>query len=212
MSGSRKKFSRDFKIKVVEAYQSGVSAVELSRQFEIHANLIYTWTREYQKDPANAFQSDKNEDGSPKLPALRHRPEERLGRGLSARDAGLNARREQRDAALQIEPDDFGIRFCMQVRQHAGALVAVIDAIRHAELQVEHAHFQHVARFSALDVDRAREHVRAGILWMVRLMVNLERIGQHLVCRYAAGGKELERVHAVVDALVRHRVDRHRLA
>ena len=36
MSGSRKKFSRDFKIKVVEAYQSGVSAVELSRQFEIH--------------------------------------------------------------------------------------------------------------------------------------------------------------------------------
>lgn len=66
MSGSRKKFSRDFKIKVVQAYQSGVSAVELSRQFEVHANLIYTWAREYQKDPANAFQSDRDEHDSPK--------------------------------------------------------------------------------------------------------------------------------------------------
>ena len=66
MSSSRKKFSRDFKIKVVEAYQSGVSAVELSRQFEIHTNLIYSWAREYQADPANAFHTDKNENGSPK--------------------------------------------------------------------------------------------------------------------------------------------------
>ena len=66
MSGSRKKFSRDFKIKVVEAYQSGVSAVELSRQFEVHANLIYSWAREYRADPASAFQTDKNENDSPK--------------------------------------------------------------------------------------------------------------------------------------------------
>ena len=66
MSTARKKFSRDFKIKVVEAYQSGVSAAELSRQFEIHPNLIYTWTREYRADPVNAFPTEKSLGDSPK--------------------------------------------------------------------------------------------------------------------------------------------------
>ena len=58
MSGERRKFSREFKIKVVQAYESGVSAVELSRQFELHPNVIYGWSREYRKDPSKAFQMD----------------------------------------------------------------------------------------------------------------------------------------------------------
>lgn len=58
MSRERRKFSREFKIKVVHAYESGVSAVELSRQFEIHPNVIYGWAREYRKDPQKAFQMD----------------------------------------------------------------------------------------------------------------------------------------------------------
>ena len=57
MSKARRKFSRDFKIKVVQAYDTGVSAVELSRQFEIHPNVIYGWSREYRKDPAKAFET-----------------------------------------------------------------------------------------------------------------------------------------------------------
>ncbi len=57
MPKERKRFSREFKIKVVQAYESGVSAVELSRQFEIHANVIYAWAREYRRDPAGAFGS-----------------------------------------------------------------------------------------------------------------------------------------------------------
>lgn len=61
MSKVRRRFSRDFKIKVVQAYGSGVSAVELSRQFEIHPNVIYGWSREYRKDPAKAFQSDQDD-------------------------------------------------------------------------------------------------------------------------------------------------------
>lgn len=44
-------FSRDYKIKVVLAYESGVSAVALSCQFEVHPNVIYNWAREYHKDP-----------------------------------------------------------------------------------------------------------------------------------------------------------------
>ena len=61
MSRERRKFSRDFKIKVVQAYESGVSAVELSRQFEIHPNVIYGWSRAYRKDPIKAFQTDQHD-------------------------------------------------------------------------------------------------------------------------------------------------------
>lgn len=57
MSKERRKFSREFKIKVVQAYESGVSAVELSRQYEIHPNVIYGWSREYRRDPNHAFPS-----------------------------------------------------------------------------------------------------------------------------------------------------------
>ena len=64
MSNERRKFSRNFKIKVVQAYESGVSAVELSRQFEIHPNVIYNWSREYRKDPAKAFASSAEQSDS----------------------------------------------------------------------------------------------------------------------------------------------------
>jgi len=49
MAKERKQFSRDFKIKVVLAYDSGVSAAELARQFEVHPNVIYNWSKEYQR-------------------------------------------------------------------------------------------------------------------------------------------------------------------
>ena len=61
MSRKRRRFSRDFKIKVVQAYEAGVSAAELSRQFEIHPNMIYGWSREYRKDPSKAFQMDSHD-------------------------------------------------------------------------------------------------------------------------------------------------------
>jgi len=61
MSRERRKFSREFKIKVVQAYESGVSAVELSRQFEIHPNVIYAWSREYRKDPIKAFPNNSQD-------------------------------------------------------------------------------------------------------------------------------------------------------
>ncbi len=55
MSKDRRTFSREFKIKVIEAYRSGQTAVELSRQFELHPNVIYEWDRQYRKDPEHAF-------------------------------------------------------------------------------------------------------------------------------------------------------------
>ena len=65
MSRGRRRFSRDFKVKVVEAYASGVSAIELSRQFELHPNVIYEWSKQYRTDPVHAFESGP--DGEPTL-------------------------------------------------------------------------------------------------------------------------------------------------
>ena len=78
MSKPRRKFSREFKIKVVEAYESGASAVELSRQFEIHPNVIYSWAGEYRRDPANAFQSGENQHDSSRVDEQRLAELERL--------------------------------------------------------------------------------------------------------------------------------------
>ena len=65
MSKERRLFSREFKIKVVQAYEAGVAAVELSRQFEIHPNVIYNWSKEYRKDPEKAFTSSPTAQSDP---------------------------------------------------------------------------------------------------------------------------------------------------
>ena len=64
MSRVRRQFSRDFTVKVVEAYASGVSAVELSRQFELHPNVIYERSRKYRENPATAFQVNAHDAAS----------------------------------------------------------------------------------------------------------------------------------------------------
>lgn len=65
MPKERRLFPRDFKLKVVLAYNSGVSAAELSRQFEIHPNVIYNWSREYRLDPEKAFSSSTHQSDTP---------------------------------------------------------------------------------------------------------------------------------------------------
>lgn len=55
MQTRRRRFTRDFKIEVVDAYDTGVSVAELSRRYDIHANLIYKWTQEYRINPDGAF-------------------------------------------------------------------------------------------------------------------------------------------------------------
>ena len=89
--------------------------------------------------------------------------------------------------------------------------IAVVHAVRHAEPEVEHAHLEHVAGCRTLDINGPREHMRARIFGALGLVVNIERIRQHFACRYAPSGEELDGIHVVDDALVRNRVDRHRL-
>lgn len=55
MSVSRRRFTKEFKLKVIKAYESGSSIAELVRAFNIHQNLVYKWTREYRNNPSGSF-------------------------------------------------------------------------------------------------------------------------------------------------------------
>jgi transposase len=61
MSIIRKRFTREFKLKVVREYESGVSVAELTRQYDIHANLVYKWRQEYANNPQGAFRGTVSE-------------------------------------------------------------------------------------------------------------------------------------------------------
>lgn len=50
-----KKFDRDLKLKILSELDSGKSVAELSRQYEVHPNMIYRWRREYRQNPKEAF-------------------------------------------------------------------------------------------------------------------------------------------------------------
>ena len=55
--GSRKKFSKELKLEVVQ--QIGVrSAAEICREYEIGQNLLSRWKKEYESDPSGAFQGN----------------------------------------------------------------------------------------------------------------------------------------------------------
>lgn len=59
---SRRKFSADFKAKVVlEALKERSTIEELARKFELHPTQINTWKREALSNMASVFGADKNE-------------------------------------------------------------------------------------------------------------------------------------------------------
>lgn len=51
----RKRFTRDFKLKVLGELNSGKSTAELSRLHEVHPNVVLRWQREYRSNPKDAF-------------------------------------------------------------------------------------------------------------------------------------------------------------
>ena len=65
MSVTRKWFTREFKIQVLRAYESGTSVSELTRQFDIHANLVYKWSQEYRNNPTGAFHGTASASEAP---------------------------------------------------------------------------------------------------------------------------------------------------
>jgi len=57
MTNNRRRFTREFKLNVVRDFTAGISAAELTRKYDIHANLVYKWTQEYRLNPSGAFRS-----------------------------------------------------------------------------------------------------------------------------------------------------------
>lgn len=63
MARKYRRFDKSFKIRVVQAYLGGRSVGEIAREFDIHQNLIYKWTQEYEANPTGAFRGS-DDDGT----------------------------------------------------------------------------------------------------------------------------------------------------
>jgi transposase len=61
MSGKYRKFTKAFKLKVVQERLRGTPVAVLIRQYDIHANLVYKWSQEYTANPQGAFRSAGDE-------------------------------------------------------------------------------------------------------------------------------------------------------
>jgi transposase len=57
---SRRRFTRDFKLKVLSELDSGKTVAEVSRACEVHPNAIARWRREYRRNPKEAFAGQGN--------------------------------------------------------------------------------------------------------------------------------------------------------
>lgn len=55
MGLTRRKFTRELKMAAIQQLDAGSSAAEVARAFEINANLLHRWRKEFQHGPANAF-------------------------------------------------------------------------------------------------------------------------------------------------------------
>src|SRR5882757_6107111 len=55
MGLTRRKFTRELKMAAIQQLDAGSSAAEVARAFEINANVLHRWRKEFQHGPANAF-------------------------------------------------------------------------------------------------------------------------------------------------------------
>ncbi|TAL40356.1 MAG: transposase [Methylovulum sp.] len=56
MSVSKRKFTRDFKIQVVQEVEQGFKTrAQINREYELSEGLVAKWIAAYKKDPQNAF-------------------------------------------------------------------------------------------------------------------------------------------------------------
>lgn len=50
-----RRFSKEFKLKVVQEHQEGSEVLALSRKYQIYNAILYRWIKEYDKNPGRAF-------------------------------------------------------------------------------------------------------------------------------------------------------------
>jgi transposase len=55
MGLSRRQFTKEFKLAALQRLALGASVAEVARAFEVNANVLYRWRREFRQGPGNAF-------------------------------------------------------------------------------------------------------------------------------------------------------------
>ena len=55
MSLSRRTFTKEVKLAAIRQLESGSSAAEVARAYEVNPNLLHRWRKEYRHGPGNAF-------------------------------------------------------------------------------------------------------------------------------------------------------------
>src|ERR1700685_2201342 len=55
MELSRRKFTKELKLAAIQQLETGSSAAEVARAFEINPHLLHRWRKEFRHGPANAF-------------------------------------------------------------------------------------------------------------------------------------------------------------
>ena len=60
MAMRRKKYSREFKLTVVQEFEAGKTSGQLAREYDIHPSLPSRWTKEYRENPEDAFSGHGN--------------------------------------------------------------------------------------------------------------------------------------------------------
>src|SRR6202044_2632556 len=55
MGLSRRKFTKEIKLAAVQQLETGSSAAEVARAFEVNPNLLHRWRKEFRHGPRNAF-------------------------------------------------------------------------------------------------------------------------------------------------------------
>lgn len=63
-SKQRRRYTKEYKLEVVRLLESGErTAVELSRELEIHENTLYKWRRQLGSEGDNAFPGNGRQNG-----------------------------------------------------------------------------------------------------------------------------------------------------
>ena len=55
---TRKRYSEDFKKQIVELYNSGKPVLNIEREYDLHASVIYGWIKRYNK--SGSFKASEN--------------------------------------------------------------------------------------------------------------------------------------------------------
>lgn len=60
MGKTRRRYTKEFKLSVIQELETGVSISEISRKYNIHPALPTRWRKEYFEDPDKSFSGNGN--------------------------------------------------------------------------------------------------------------------------------------------------------